>query len=105
MTTTRTLQSGAALAAARREQDEVEAAQRRLLQRIAEWAELHRIEDPETSATKIATYGDTPVSLAGEGTPHISQFAVIELGTALGRSRRATEHLVAEVLELAHRLP
>ena len=105
MTTTSTLETGAVLAAARREQDEVEAAQARLLQRIAEWAELHRIDDPDAADHMIATFGDTPVSLAGEGAPHVSQFAVIELGAALGRTRRGTEHLVAEVLELAHRLP
>ncbi|MFL6106564.1 MAG: HNH endonuclease signature motif containing protein [Marmoricola sp.] len=105
MTSTTRFRTGAVLAAARREQDEVEAAQSRLLERVAEWAELHRIDDPETATRSVATFGDTPVSLAGEGAPHVSQFAVLELGAALGLTRRATEHLFSEVLELVHRLP
>lgn len=103
MTSTFSLDSAAVLAAARRDRDEAEAAERRLLDRVAEWAELHRIDDPDTAS--IATFGDTPISLAGEGVAHVSQFAVIEFGAVLGMSRRSTEHLFAEVLELAHRLP
>ncbi|RNL80932.1 HNH endonuclease signature motif containing protein [Nocardioides marmorisolisilvae] len=105
MTTTSILETGAVLAAARREQAEVEAARTRLLERVAQWAEMHRIDDPETADRAIATYGDTPVSLAGEGAPHVAHFAVIEFGTTLKINRRAAEHLFAEVLELVHRLP
>lgn len=101
------LHAGAVLAAARRERAEADAAEARLLQRVAQWAELHRTEDPDspTKGGPVATFGDTPISLAGPGTPHVSQFAVLEFGAVLGMSRRATEHLFAEVLELAHRLP
>ncbi|MFL6156912.1 MAG: hypothetical protein ACJ72D_12505, partial [Marmoricola sp.] len=63
MTSTISLASAAVLAAARRDRDEAEAAERRLLDRVAEWAELHRIDDPDTAS--IATFGDTPISLAG----------------------------------------
>jgi len=105
MTTTSTLETGAVLAAARREQDEAEAAQTRYLQRVAQWAELHRIEDPDTATRTIATFGDTPISLAGEGAPHVAQFAVLEFGAALHLTRRAAEHLFSDVLELVPRLP
>lgn len=71
--------------------------------KVLEWAELHQVADPEEQ--QIATFGDTPVSLAGEGAPHVSHFAVIEFGAVLGMSRRSTELLFADVIELGHRLP
>src|SRR5690348_16748512 len=103
MTSTISLDSDAVLAAAQRDREEAEAAERRVLERVAEWAELHRVDDPDTAS--VATFGDTPVPLAGEGAPHVSHFAVIEFGAVLGMSRRTTENLFAEVIELAHRLP
>lgn len=102
MTSTVTLDSAAVLAAARRERADADAAEARLLQRALEWADLHQVDD---SATRIATFGDTPVSLAGDGGPHVSHFAVLEFGAVVGMSRRSTEALFADVLELGHRLP
>jgi len=102
MTSTPTLGSGALLAAARRDRAEADAAERRLLQRVLAWADLHQADQAEGA---VATFGDTPVPLAGEGAPHISQFAVIEFGAAIGMSRRSAEYLFADVVELAYRLP
>lgn len=65
------------------------------------WAELHLTDDREAAAT----WGDTPIPLAGDGAPHVSQFAVIEFGAVLGMSRRSAENLVGDVIELAYRLP
>jgi hypothetical protein len=96
------LAPAALLAAARRDRAEADAAERRLLERVLAWADLHRA-DPVEGA--VATFGDTPVPLAGEGAPQVSQFAVIEFGAALGMSRRSTEYLFADVVELAYRLP
>jgi hypothetical protein len=77
-----------------------------LLEHVLEWARLHQIDDPtDPSGGPVATYGDTPVALAGEGAPQVAQFAVLEFGATVGMSRRATEALFAEVLELGHRLP
>ncbi len=71
-----------------------------MLTDVLAWAELHLTDDPE----EAATWGDTPVPLAGDGAPHVSQFAVIELGAVLGMSRRSAEALVGDVVELAYRL-
>jgi len=103
MTSTPTLDTAAVLAAARRERTEADAAEARLLQRVAQWAELHQVDDP--AEQQIATYGDTPVSLAGQGSPHVEHFAVLEFGAVIGMSRRSTEMLFGDVLELVHRLP
>lgn len=98
-----TLDSAAVLAAARRHRAEADAAERAVLADALAWAQLH-LADPGDERD-VATWGDTPVPLAGEGAPHISQFAVIELGAVLGMSRRSAEDLVADAVELAYRLP
>src|SRR5690348_5357304 len=103
MTSTTTLDTAAVLAAARRERAEADAAEARPLQRVLEWADLHTVADPEVEP--IATYSNTPVSLAGPGAPHVARFAVLEFGAVLGMSRRSTEMLFADVIELGHRLP
>src|SRR5690242_8417907 len=106
MTPTTALETGAVLAAARAERAAVEAAEVRFLQRVLEWARLHEVTaTAEPDGSPIATYGDTAVSLAGVGAPHVAQFAVLDFGATLGMSRRATEALFAEVIELGHRLP
>jgi hypothetical protein len=48
---------------------------------------------------------DTGIPLAGQGAPLVSEFAVAELATALGLSAGSGRTLVAQALELAHRLP
>ena len=101
MTSTPTLDTAAVLAAARRDRAEADAAERRVLQHALTWANLHTTEDPE----QRATFGDTPVSLAGEGAPQVLQFAVFEFGAVLGMSRRSAESLIADAIELGHRLP
>lgn len=101
MTSATTLDSGAVLAAARRHRAEADAAERAVLVDALAWADLHLTTDPE----EAATWGDTPIPLAGEGAPHVSQFAVIEFGAVLGMSRRSAEDLVGDVIELAYRLP
>jgi len=103
MTPTTTLDSAALLAAARRNRAEASEADAQLLEHALAWAELHRVDDPDE--TEIATFGDTPISLAGDGAPHVSHFAVIEFGAVLGMSRRSVESLIADVLDLGHRLP
>ena len=43
--------------------------------------------------------------VAGEGTPQVAEYAIVELAAALGVSFRTGLGLVAETLELRHRLP
>lgn len=101
MDTIADLDAAAVLAAARRERAEADAAEARVLSRALAWAELHRTEDGDLAAT----WGDSPVPLAGEGAPLISEFCVAEFAAALGMSTSAGRSLLAQVLELAHRLP
>ncbi|MCW2784826.1 MAG: hypothetical protein JWP74_1343, partial [Marmoricola sp.] len=99
--TTTSLDTAAVLAAARRDRSEADAAERRVLGHALAWAQLHTTDDEEA----MATFGDSPISLAGQGAPHVLQFAVLEFGAVLGMSRRSAESLVADVLELGYRLP
>ncbi len=41
----------------------------------------------------------------GQGTPEVASFAPAELGARIGRSTWAGEQLIADALDLAHRLP
>ena len=48
---------------------------------------------------------DTGLALAGPGAPFVSEFAVIELATALGMTVDACRRYVGQVLEVRYRLP
>ena len=74
---------------------------------VAEFAAANRVEDPAEAATEDASpiIGDHGIPLAGEGAPLVAEFAVVELGAALGMSTLSARKLVGDVLELAHRLP
>ena len=78
-----------------------------LLVAAAEWAVLH----PATEATGYAGYGDGSlfgedlVPLAGDGAPLVAEFAPAELAAVLGWSTETVTQLMADALELHHRLP
>lgn len=77
------------------------AAQVAELEAAVDWAALHR----------YATYGDVAdggeqlVALAGDGAPLVAEFCVPELALRLGVPTDTARHLMADALELAHRLP
>jgi hypothetical protein len=48
---------------------------------------------------------DGMLDLAGAGAPEVSEFAVVELAAALGRSTESGRKLVADAVEAKHRLP
>ena len=48
---------------------------------------------------------DRMLDLAGSGAPEVSEFAVVELAAALGRSTESGRKLVADAVEAKHRLP
>ena len=110
------------LAAKAREDD----AARDLLIGVAEWADLHTTgalmpdlygtySHPDEAALQaaedawVSRFGmpgaDTMLELAGAGAPEVSDFAVTELATALGRTRESGRLLVGDVVEAKHRLP
>jgi hypothetical protein len=103
---TTTLDEAAVLAAARRARSAENAAAAEVLTQVVAWAQLHEVTDLDDAATWIAGRGqDTGIPLGGEGCPLVSEFAVAELATALGLSWGSGRNLVAQALELFHRLP
>ena len=93
---------------------------------IAEWADRHTTgrllpdlygtfglpdDDAHTEAENawVTRFGmpgaDTMLELAGPGAPEISDFAVIELAAALGRSTDSGRMLLSDAVEARYRLP
>ena len=93
---------------------------------IAEWADAHTTgrlmpdlygtfgladDDAHTEAENAwaARFGmpgaDTMLELAGPGAPEVSEFAVIELAAALGRSTDSGRMLLSDAVEARYRLP
>ncbi|GGD14634.1 HNH endonuclease signature motif containing protein [Nocardioides daphniae] len=69
-----------------------------------EWAIAHpAAEDGRDAAAFHCALGIEPIS--GDGTPEVNEYAVAELGGALGLSTDAAKKLIGHALELAHRLP
>ncbi|WP_460736293.1 HNH endonuclease signature motif containing protein [Nocardioides ginkgobilobae] len=112
-----------AIRAAKAREDD---AARELLIGVAEWADAHTTgalmpdlygtySHPDEEAYDAAEsawmqrFGmpgaDTMLDLAGAGAPEVSDFAVTELSTALGRTRESGRLLVGDVVEAKHRLP
>ncbi|MGV3561954.1 MAG: hypothetical protein ACO1ON_01620, partial [Nocardioides sp.] len=112
-----------AIRAAKQREDD---AARELFIGVAEWADAHTTgvlmpdlygtyshpdEDAYDAAESAwtARFGmpgaDTMLELAGAGAPEVSDFAVTELSTALGRTRESGRLLVGDVVEAKHRLP
>ncbi|MCW2754844.1 MAG: endonuclease [Marmoricola sp.] len=101
MTSTTSLASSQVLAAARRFRAEADAAEVGLFAQALVWARLHVVTDPE----EAATWADSPVLLAGDGAPMVSEFCVSEFAAVLGMSRESGRFLLAHALEIAYRLP
>src|SRR3954447_18919564 len=96
----------AVLAAARGLRREANAAEAGILEQAIEWARLHEVTDLDDAATWWAGRGvDTGIPIAGEGAPLIAEFAVAEFATALGMTAESGRNLLAQAIELAHRLP
>lgn len=73
---------------------------------VAEWAMGHVVDPDDPDASTLSDHGlDTGLPLAGPGAPLISDFAVMKLAAALGRSLDSGRSYVGQVVELSHRLP
>ena len=75
------------------------------LQLAAHWADLH----PATADTGVETFGGAALladeSLGGDGTPAVAAFTPEPFALALGLSPSAGAQLIADALDLRHRLP
>jgi hypothetical protein len=78
------------------------AADARRLMLAAHWADLHGQLSMQGPALPGA---ERLLQLGGEGTPGVAEFAPAELGVSLAMSSGAAGALVADALDLRHRLP
>ncbi|MEN8706552.1 MAG: HNH endonuclease, partial [Nocardioides marinisabuli] len=93
----------AVLAHARSQRAARDAAEVAMYEATCTYAAMHTTFDPTHAAVLPGT--DMPVAIAGPGAPRVSEFAIIEYGTALGLSADAAVRYVAHVVETRYRLP
>jgi hypothetical protein len=93
----------ALLDAVRAEMTARDAAEVRMLKRVVEFCAAHQV--PEDEAATVVEFGrDTRLALAGPGAPCVSEFAIVELASALGMTIDACKRLTGQVLEIRYRL-
>ena len=118
--------TGDLLALAVAQKQAADDADRQLFITIAAWADAHTTgrllpdlygtysladDDAMTEAENawVTRFGmpgaDTMLELAGPGAPEVSEFAVIELAAALGRSTDSGRMLLSDAVEARYRLP
>jgi hypothetical protein len=95
------LDAAGTLAAAEANEHTLITAETRRLQIAAHWADLH----PGDAVVESRLPGTQhPVRLGGAGTPTVADFAPAELGCVLRISDGSAARLIADALDLRHRL-
>jgi Domain of unknown function (DUF222) len=95
------LDAAGTLAAAEANEHTLITAEIRKLELAAHWGDLH----PGDAVTQSRLPGtERPVRLGGEGTPTVGDFAPAELGCVLRMSDGSASRLIADALDLRHRL-
>jgi hypothetical protein len=74
------------------------------LQCALHWAAMHGAADT-AAGTRALPGAERLISLGGDGTPLVEEFAPAELGAELAVSPFAAARLIGDALDLAHRLP
>jgi Domain of unknown function (DUF222) len=100
------LDAAGTLAAAEANEHTLRTAEVRRLQLAAHWADLHPgevIAESRIPDSRIPGI-EHPVRLGGDGTPTVADFAPAELGPVLGMSDGSASRLIADALDLRHRL-
>jgi len=95
------LDAAGTLAAAEANEHTLITAEARRLQIAAHWADLHPGEGVAESRLPGTEH---PVRLGGDGTPTVGDFAAAELGCVLRMSDGSAARLIADALDLRHRL-
>jgi hypothetical protein len=99
------LDAAGVLAMAEADEQAIRRLEFRKLQLAAHWADLH----PATADTGVETFGGAALmadeSLGGDGTPLVAAFTPEPFALALGMSPSAGAQLIADALDLRHRLP
>ena len=96
------LDASALLVEAERARAIADAAEVHVLRLAAHWADLHAVVERVGPALPGS---ERLVRLGGAGTPEVAEFAAAELGAELGTSTHAGQALIADALDLRHRLP
>ncbi len=73
-----------------------------IVQLAADWADCHPVE---SESNRVGRRRSAPRLLGGDGTPAVVWGCVAELATVLETSTGAAEGLMADALDLRHRLP
>jgi hypothetical protein len=76
----------------------------RLVALAAHWADLHH-PDSQAPAEKPLPGAEQSRQLGGEGTPEVLEFAAAELGAHTETSSGSARRLMADALDIRHRLP
>ncbi len=77
----------------------------RLLELAALWADHHPADGILHRYTDLAIAGEETARFGGDGTPEVAEFAPAELGVEIGLSPGQARMLIADALDLRHRLP
>ncbi len=72
---------------------------------VTDWLEQHLVDPRTSDDVAFPDYGDGELLLAGDGAPAVSEVAVVELITTLGKSDPAGRRFVGHALETKYRLP
>jgi len=75
-----------------------------LIELAAHWADLHH-PDSQIPAEKTLPGAEQGRRLGGEGTPEVLEFAASELGARMETSYGSARGLMADALDIRHRLP
>ena len=89
----------AVLAAVREARAAADREEIRILELALDWAAIHGPGDAESLGFERG------VLVAGEGTPEVGEFCAHEFAAALNLSTESGRSLIADAVELAHRLP
>jgi hypothetical protein len=76
----------------------------KLVQLAAHWVDLHH-PDSQAPAEKTLPGAERGRQLGGDGTPEVLEFAAAELGARMETSVGSARALMADALDLRHRLP
>ena len=95
--------ASAVLEYARARRRDAQRAEADVLDAAAIWADQHPVDSIYDAATWPGTQGE--LALAGVGAPLVAEFCVAEFSVAIGVSTDAGRDLIADALEIRHRLP
>src|SRR4029453_16344945 len=81
---------------------ELKAAECKMLQLACAWADAHYLDSNNAEYQPLM---ERACAWAGEGTPEVSEYCAAELGALQGTGIVAARALIADALDLRHRLP